>query len=300
VTVSAPVFLALFINGAVWGGVYALVAMGLNLIYGVMKILNIAHGELVMLGAFFAFWMFTLGGMSPLISVVLVVPAMFVLGVLLQRLVVDPIARDHASIEAVERASLVAFFGVLLILQNLALSLWGADYRTVPYLTTPVHVSQIAISANRFVILAVGVVVSVFMHLFLHKSLTGKAIRAVSQDREVALFMGIDARRMGLVCFGIGSALAGVGGVLVSTMYLFTPIVGLPFTLKAFTVMVLGGLGSPLGALVAGLAIGVAESLVSFTLGEGYRDVIGYLLLVLFVLFIYFMPGVRWRREITA
>ena len=296
----ATVFLALLINGAVWGGVYALVAMGLNLIYGVMKILNIAHGEMVMLGAYFAFWLFTLWKLSPLVSAVLILPVMFLLGVLLQRLVVDPLARGNASVEAVERASLVAFFGVLLILQNMALSLWGTDYRIVSYLSTPIRFLDLAISANRLVILAISLAVPFALHVFLRRSLTGKAIRAVSQDREVALFMGIDARRMGLVAFGIGSALAGMGGVLVSMMYLFTPVVGLAFTLKAFTVMVLGGLGSPLGALVAGLAIGVAESLVGFLFGEGYRDVIGYLLLVLFVLFLYFMPGVRWRREITA
>ncbi len=296
----ATVFLALLINGAVWGGVYALVAMGLNLIYGVMKILNIAHGEMVMLGAYFAFWLFTLWKLSPLVSAVLILPLMFVLGVLLQRLVVDPLARGNASVEAVERASLVAFFGVLLILQNMALSLWGTDYRIVSYLSTPIRFLDLAISANRLVILAISLAVPFALHVFLRRSLTGKAIRAVSQDREVALFMGIDARRMGLVAFGIGSALAGMGGVLVSMMYLFTPVVGLAFTLKAFTVMVLGGLGSPLGALAAGLAIGVAESLVGFLFGEGYRDVIGYLLLVLFVLFLYFMPGVRWRREITA
>ena len=294
------VFIALFINGAVWGSVYSLVAMGLNLIYGVMKILNIAHGELVMIGAYFAFWLFTLWGINPLISGVLVIPLMFVMGVLIQGLVVNPISRENSSTDSIERASLVAFFGVLLIFQNIALSLWGTEYRTVPYLTKPVQLSHFVISASRLVILGIGLVLPLLMNAFLRKSLTGKAIRAVSQDREVALFMGIDARRMGLLSFGIGSVFAGVGGVLASMMYLFTPVVGLSFTLKAFTVMVLGGLGNPLGALAGGVAIGVAESLVSFYFGEGYRDVIGYLLLVLFVLVLYFMPGLKLRQEIKA
>ncbi|HLC21119.1 MAG TPA: branched-chain amino acid ABC transporter permease [Candidatus Methylomirabilis sp.] len=293
------VFIALFINGAVWGSVYSLVAMGLNLIYGVMKILNIAHGELVMIGAYFAFWLFTLWGINPLISAVLVVPLMFAMGVLIQWLVVNPIGRENSSTESIERASLVAFFGALLIFQNIALSLWGTEYRTVPYLTKPVQFSHFVISAARLVILGIGLVLPFLMSAFLHKSLTGKAIRAVSQDREVALFMGIDARRMGLLSFGIGSVFAGVGGVLASMMYLFTPVVGLSFTLKAFTVMVLGGPGNPLGALASGLAIGVAESLVSFHFGEGYRDVIGYLLLVLFVLVLYFMPRLKLRQEIS-
>ena len=294
------VVLALTLNGAVWGGVYALVALGINLIFGVMKILNIAHGEMVMLGAYFAFWLFTLWGISPLLSALLVVPPMFLLGALLQRAVVDPLARGGASVEAIERASLVAFFGVLLILQNIALALWGTDYRIVSYLSEPVHLGRVAISRSRLVILAIGLAVPGLLHLFLRRSVTGKAIRAVSQDREVALFMGIDARRMGLLSFGIGSALAGVGGVLASMMYLFTPVVGLAFTIKAFTVMVLGGLGRPLGALAAGLAIGIAEALVSFSLGEGYRDVIGYFLLVLFVLGSAFLPGIRWRQAIAG
>ena len=294
------VFLALSLNGAVWGGVYTLVAMGLNLIFGVMRILNIAHGELVMLGAYFGFWLFTLWGISPLLGALLVVPPMFLLGTLLQRLVVDPIARASASTEAIERASLVAFFGVLLILQNVALSLWGTDYRIVSYRSEPVHIGQIAISQSRLLILALSLLLTALLHVFLRRSLTGKAFRAVSQDREVALFMGIDARRMGLMSFGIGSALAGTGGVLASMMYLFTPVVGLSFTIKAFSVMVLGGLGSPLGALAAGLAIGIAESLVSYAFGEGYRDVIGYFLLVLFVLGTAFLPGLRWRQAIAG
>ena len=197
------VFIALFINGAVWGSVYSLVAMGLNLIYGVMKILNIAHGELVMIGAYFAFWLFTLWGINPLISGVLVIPLMFVMGVLIQGLVVNPISRENSSTDSIERASLVAFFGVLLIFQNIALSLWGTEYRTVPYLTKPVQLSHFVISASRLVILGIGLVLPLLMNAFLRKSLTGKAIRAVSQDREVALFMGIDARRMGLLSFGI-------------------------------------------------------------------------------------------------
>jgi branched-chain amino acid transport system permease protein len=295
---SGDVLLALVLNGAAWGVVYALVAMGLNLIYGVMRILNIAHGELVMLGAFFAFWLFTLWGVPPFLAAVLVIPLMFALGALLQWLVVDPILRAPSI--RVESATLVAFFGVLLVLQNAALSVWGTEYRIVPYLNQPVQVFGVMISASRLVILGVGLMLPVLMFLFLTRSLTGKAIRAVSQDREVALYMGIDAHRMCLLSFGIGSALAGIAGAMASMLYLFTPVVGIIFTIKAFTVMVLGGLGNPLGGLAAGLAIGLAESLVSFTVGEGYRDVIGYLALVLFVLFLYFMPGVRWRRDIAA
>ena len=295
-----PVLPAVIVNGLVWGGVYATIALGLNLIYGVMNILNIAHGELVMVGAFFAFWLFTLWGVNPFLSAVLILPLMFGFGVVLQSAVVDPISRVSRSVETLESGSLVAFFGVLLILQNGALSLWATDYRTVPYLAQPVQIGGATVTVSRLLILGIAVIVPFLVHFFLSRTLLGKAIRAVSQDREVGLLLGVNARAIGLLTFGIGAALAGMAGALVSMIYLFTPVVGLIFTVKGFTVMVLGGLGKPLGALGAGLSIGVAEAVISFFVGEGYRDVIGYVLLVAFVLFVYFVPGVRWRREIAA
>jgi len=177
---------------------------------------------------------------------------------------VDPISRVSRSVETLESGSLVAFFGVLLILQNGALSLWATDYRTVPYLAQPVQIGGATVTVSRLLILGIAVIVPFLVHFFLSRTLLGKAIRAVSQDREVGLLLGVNARAIGLLTFGIGAALAGMAGALVSMIYLFTPVVGLIFTVKGFTVMVLGGLGKPLGALGAGLSIGVAEAVISF------------------------------------
>ena len=279
--------------GLVWGGLYAILAMGLNLIYGVMKILNIAHGELLMLGGYIAFWLFTLWQISPLASVPLAALVLFALGLVINRLVVEPIVKVSRSIDMMERATLIAFFGVLLVIQNGALLIWSGDYRVISYLTQSVSLLGVSASAGRLVVFATAMLVAVLMHLFLTRTFLGKAIRAMSQDREVALLMSIDARRVGLISFGIGSALAGIAGVLAGLIYVITPTLGLMFTLKAFTVLVVGGLGSMGGALLAGLGLGIAESLGSFLLGEGYKKAIDYVVLVIVILLLSYGWGLR-------
>ena len=282
---TLPIVLQLTLFGLVWGGLYALTAHGLNLIYGVMKILNIAHGEFVMLGAYTTFWLLTLAGVSPLLSVLLAAPAAFLLGLVVHAVVVAPLVRaSRGSVVALEQSTLIAFFGVLMIIQNGALFLWTADYRVVEYLGAPVGWGDVRIAANRLVVLAASVIVTALLHLFLARTYMGKAIRAVSQDREVAMLLAIDARAVALVAFGLGAALAGAAGALVAMIYVFTPTMGILFTVKAFTVMVVGGFGRVTGTLVAGLLLGVTESWGAFALGEGYREAISYVVLVLLIL----------------
>ena len=274
----------LLLFGVVWGGLYALIATGLNVIYGVMKILNIAHGELLMLGAYLTFWLFTLWDVSPLASIPLAGLAMFLVGVVLQKIVIDPVVARSSSFEASEKAMLIIFFGVLLIIQNFALLLWSADYRMVNYLTDPVHIGVVSVAANRLVVALVALIVTALMHVTLQYTMLGKAIRAVSQDRNTARLMGINVKQIGLIGFGIGSALAGIAGSLASTIYVVTPTIGLLFTIKAFTVMVVGGLGSQVGTLVAGLSLGILESFVGFVIGPEFKDITGYVLLIGFIL----------------
>ncbi len=276
--------LQLLLFGVVWGGLYALIATGLNVIYGVMKILNIAHGELLMLGAYLTFWLFTLWDVSPLASIPLAGLAMFLVGVVLQKIVIDPVVARSSSFEASEKAMLIIFFGVLLIIQNFALLLWSADYRMVNYLTDPVHIGVVSVAANRLVVALVALIVTALMHVTLQYTMLGKAIRAVSQDRNTARLMGINVKQIGLIGFGIGSALAGIAGSLASTIYVVTPTIGLLFTIKAFTVMVVGGLGSQVGTLVAGLSLGILESFVGFVIGPEFKDITGYVLLIGFIL----------------
>jgi branched-chain amino acid transport system permease protein len=289
--VSATTVVQLLLFGVVWGGLYALIALGLNLIFGVMKILNIAHGELLMLGAYLAFWLFSLYKISPLISMPLAAVAMCLFGIAIQKALIDPITARSRTPAGFENATLIIFFGVLLILQNVALLLWTADYRVVNYLTEPVRLGSVSVAANRLVVLAVALVLSALMFVLMQYTMVGKAIRAVSQDRDTAKLMGIDTKRVGLIGFGVGSGIAGVAGVLASTIYVITPTVGLLFTIKAFTIMVVGGLGNQFGIFIAGLALGIIESFASYLIGSEFKDATGYILLIGFIL---------WRSRTSA
>jgi len=282
--VELNTILQVLLFGVVWGGLYTLIATGLNVIYGVMKILNIAHGELLMLGAYLTFWLFTLWDVSPLVSMPLAALAMFAFGVIIQKLLIEPLMVRTKTLAAFENATLIIFFGVLLILQNVAMLLWTADYRVLSYLNDPVTIGGLSVAANRLVVAAVALAVSGLMYVGMQYTLVGKAIRAVSEDRDTAKLMGINVKQIGLLGFGIGAALAGTAGSLASTIYVITPTVGLLFTIKAFTVMVIGGLGSQMGILVAGLALGVLESGASYIIGAEYKDVTGYVLLIGFIL----------------
>jgi branched-chain amino acid transport system permease protein len=282
--VTATTVVQLMLFGVVWGGLYALIALGLNLIFGVMKILNIAHGELLMLGAYMAFWLFALWQISPLLTMPVAAIAMCVLGLIIQKALIDPIIARSRTPTDFENATLIVFFGVLLILQNVALLLWTADYRSVSYMSEPVRLGEVSVAGNRLLVLAAALGLSAVMFVLMQRTLLGKAIRAVSQDRDTARLMGIDARRIGMIGFGLGSAIAGAAGVLASTIYVITPTVGLLFTIKAFTIMVVGGLGNQFGIFVAGLALGVVESFASYLIGAEFKDATGYLLLIGFIL----------------
>jgi branched-chain amino acid transport system permease protein len=282
--VDLTTLVQLVLFGLVWGALYALIAIGLNVIYGVMKILNIAHGEFLMLGAYLTYWLFTLLDISPLVSIPLAAVTMFAFGVLIFQLIIKPLHTHGLTIERYENATLIIFFGVLLVIQNVAKLLWSSDYRSVTYLTQPVHLGGVSVATNRLLVAAVALILTAAIYIGQRHTLVGKAIRAVSQDRDTAKLMGIDVNRIDLLGFGIGSALAGIAGSLVSTIYVITPTIGLLFTIKAFTVMVVGGLGNQIGTLVAALALGVMESLASFVIGPEFKDITGYVLLIGFIL----------------
>ena len=278
-------FLQLIMFGLVAGGLYALVASGLSLIYGVMKILNIAHGEFLMISAYFMFWLFTLSGVSPLLSIIVTAPLMFGLGVLIFKVAVNPLERV-GSRHLVERSTLIAFFGLLIVFQNTALVLWSADYRVVTYLFNPLRFLFFNISANRIVVLGISIAVIFTLDFFLRHTYSGKAIRAITQDREASMLMAINAERLSLICFGLGTALAGIAGSLGGILNVITPTMGFPFLIKAFVVMIIGGLGNMRGCLYAGFFLGVFEFIGAYFIGEGYRSAIDYIILVIFLLLI--------------
>ncbi len=273
-----PILIQGLVSGILLGGVYALTALGLTLIFGVMRIINIAHGTVLMIGAYFTYWLFTLYGLNPFLSLLVSIPAAFLLGALLQRTVIRRV------IGAPELTALLVTFGISIILTNAAFYLWAPDLRTVSFLSGSWRVGGLAFSTPRTAasLMALGITLAAL--LFLKYSRTGKAIRATAQHREVATVCGIDVHRIDLLTFGLGSALTGAAGSLVSFMFAIYPEMGPLYTLKAFSVVILGGLGSTLGSLLGGLVLGVAESYASIFFNAQIAEAVAYVLLVLVLL----------------
>ncbi len=266
------------VTGVLLGGVYAMVALGLTLVFGVMRVINVAHGTLLMLGAYITYTAVNSFGLNPIASVLVSAPLLFLLGLAAQRLIVEPV------VGAPELQGLLVTFGLSIVAINVALLVWKPDIRTVTYLSGSLVVGGLAFSVPRTIGFAVAVLVTAAAGLFLKRSRLGKAIRATAQNQTVALVCGIDVRRIRLLAFGLGSALAGIGGSLISIMYAIYPEMGPLYTLKAFAVVVLGGLGSYAGALVGGVILGVAESYTGLFLGTQVAEAVAYLLLVLVLL----------------
>lgn len=268
------------ISGLMLGGIYALVSMGLTMIFGVVRVINFAHGEFLMLAMFLVYWLNVLLGMDPYLSVIITVPVFFLFGVLVQRILIQPIQSAPATIK------IFSTLGLGFMLSNLALMLWNADYRSVKvsYSTAVINISTLSISVPRLVAFCVALLVAVFMFSFLTKTDIGKQIRAVSQSRQAALLMGINVKRIYMVAFGIGSALVGLAGSLLMPMYFVYPSIGALFSLIAFVVVVLGGLGNMYGAFIGGLIIGLIEALAGAFIDPALKEVIYFVIFILILL----------------
>lgn len=272
--------------GVLIGGLYGLAAAGLSLVFGVMKVLNVAHGELIMLGGYATFWLVTLTGVDPFASLVLVVPLALALGAVLYWGLFGFVVR--ADEETRVKNSLLIGFGLALALHALAVRLWTADERSVqtPY-GTVLAIGPVAVPLVRLLSLLIALALIGALHLLLARWRWGKAIRATAEDWQAALLTGIDVRRAYLLAFAMGTALAGAAGTLVSIGYSISPSIGLEWTLKAMIVVVLAGLGSMLGTFAGGLFLGVAEAASAAAFGGPYREVIG---LVIFVVVLVVRP----------
>ncbi len=273
--------------GILVGALYSLVALGLSLVFGVTKFLNVAHGELVMLGGYASFWVFSLWGADPFATIPAAFVALLVAGAVLYLLLFVRMVKLPEETKI--KNTLLVGFGLSVILQNLALRLWTADHRgiTAPYANLAFTVLDVRFPVVRVASLCTAFVFLLGLHLFLRKTYTGKAIRATVQDWEAATLMGINVQRVYLLAFALGAALAGVAGTLVAVNYSIEPAMGLTWTLKALIVMVLGGLGSITGTLVGGLLLGLTESATSLLISNNYREVVS---LVLFILILIFRP----------
>lgn len=261
---SAPILISAIVNGLLTGSVYALVALGLTLIYGVLHIINFAHGALLSAALFAAFFAYQKAGIDPYLAAFLLAPAFFGCGYILQRCVIGPAAHGD------ERAMLLVTLGLAVLIENALLYAFRADTRTIdlPYAFKTVDVAFTFVAVPRLISFAVVFVVALALWLIMTLTDTGKAIRAVAREKLGAELAGIDVAHIYAMTFGIGTACVAIAACLLIPTYYVNPSAGNAFVLVAFTIVVLGGMGSVPGALIGGLVIGVVESLGGFFFGE--------------------------------
>ncbi|MCS7178045.1 MAG: branched-chain amino acid ABC transporter permease [Anaerolineae bacterium] len=271
------------ITGLLMGGLYALIAVGLSLQYGVARILNISHGEFIMLGGLTTWSLYTALGVNPLLSLAICGPLAFALGFVIHRTLFKRLLDTAASPGVFESNSMLAAFGLMFIIQNVALIAWGSEIRGYSYLTTPVHFLGTLFGANRLLTFGMALLIGLVFYLFLNLTRTGKAIRAAAQDPTTAGLMGVNINHMLALCFGLGAAMAGVGGVLISMCYPVHGVMGLEYTVIAIIVVVLGGLGSIPGSFMGGFILGLVGSIVTF-LEPGLALVAYYVIFILLLL----------------
>ncbi len=274
------ILLQAIVSGLLMGGVYALVAVSLNLIFGVMKIINFAHGVFMMLGMYFTYWVSVFLGIHPYVSLLISMSALFAIGFLIQYGLINRV------IEAPEHNQLLLTLGIALFFENLALFLWSPNFRMVKVTTLAgaIHAGHLMFSTPRMVAFGAALCMTVFLYLFLKKTDCGKAIRAISQDREGAHVIGIHMKIIYSVAFGIGSACVAAAGTMITPFFYITPSVGLVFVITAFVIVVLGGLGSFWGAFFGALIVGIAESLGEVLLSGSLKQVPIYSIFILTLL----------------
>lgn len=267
-------------SGLITGGIYAVVAIGLNLQYGLMRILNISHGEFLMLGAYLTWLGHTVLQVNPLVFLPVVALALFLVGVVVYRLCFYRIVSTAPAVEVIEARSLLVGFGLLYLVQNAAYLAWGADLRGYSFLGDPVEIAGARFTANRMVVFAFAVGASLLLLAVLRFTLIGKAVRAMMQSPTGAQLVGIDTKILHPVVFGAGLALAGVAGALLSMVYEISPAMGEPYTVTALIVIVLGGLGSALGSLLGGFLLGVVETFGMHFTSPSLKMVLSYSVLI--------------------
>ncbi len=273
--------LQLIINGLLLGGMYALISIGLTLIFGVLEIVNFAHGEFLMLAMYASYFLFQFYGIDPYLSLLIILPLFFFIGIAVQRATIQPI------LNAPPLNQIFMTVGLSMVLQNAALFFWTADYRIVKtsYSALTLKTGGLMISFPRLVafLLAMGFIAALL--IFLQKTYTGKAIRALAQERKAAMLMGINVYRTYQIAFGIGIACVGAAGAMLIPVYFVFPSVGALFVLIAFVVVILGGYNSLTGSLVGGLIIGVVEAFSGFFISPHLKEAIYFVIFILILLF---------------
>lgn len=273
--------LQLFVDGIVTGSVYVLIATGLTLIFGILGIVNFAQGEFYMLGGYFGITAAVLLRLSMLETLVVGTLAVAVVGLLCERVIFRPLQGQDMT------NSIISSFGLAVALQNAALLVFGPEPKVLKtsWATVPIHFGGLFLTLQRAIIPVVAASLILIVHLVLRYTWTGRSLRAMSQHPTVAQLCGVDVGRTGLVTFVIGAALAGTAGVLMSSIFLVQPGIGSMIVLKAFTVVILGGMGNVYGAVAAGLLLGIVESFTSGFLNNMMRDIVGFAIVIIVLLF---------------
>jgi branched-chain amino acid transport system permease protein len=274
-------FVQSVVSGILTGSLYAMIGVGLTVVFGVMRIINLAHGEFVMLGMFGAFWGLTLWKLDPFVSILIWTPLMFLAGALVYRFLLK------AIIPGGELNTLLYTAGLSLLIANIALFVWTGDYRTIklPYALLPMRPFGIAVPIPLALAFGLAILITGTLYGFLTRTDLGRAIRATSQNPEAALLMGVDVDRISMITFGLGSALAGAAGVLLAPSLYLYPTVGEILVVKCFVIVVLGGLGSVAGSIAGGVLLGLVESLGAVYVSVAYKDTIGFVMFLLVLLF---------------
>jgi len=275
----------ILITGVLLGAIYSLIAMGLTLQYGVARIMNLANGEMLVAGAFGAFWVFTTQKLSPYASAAFVVPGAFFLNWLIYRFLLRPLVRRARSRGMLEVDSILATFGMSFAFVGIMLLVFGGGYFTYSYLDQPIPIFGSPFGLNRVVACLVSMILCGLLYLGLNATRTGMAIRAVAVDPAAAGLVAIDVPRMSTFAFALGGAVTAAGGIVLSTFLTMDASIGIVFTMKALIIVIMGGVGDVRGAIIASLILGLAETAVASLIDPGLTLAAAYLLFLLVLLF---------------
>lgn len=266
------------IGGLLQGGMYALGAFGLSLVFGVLGILNVTHGDFLMLGGLLCYGTYVAMGLDPLVSLALVIPVFFGVGCLFERVLIQPLLAK--SPHELLMGSILVTLGAALAIEDLVPFVWTQSFSGIPYTIRSLVVGDVVIPTLRLAILLVILLLTLVLHLFLRHTSVGTALRAMTQNRQGAMLVGINPARLGMLAFGIGTALVATAGVAHVMLYSITPTMGIPLTLKYLTIVVLGGLGSLLGSVLGGMVLGVSEALTSLYIGPEWAPTVAFIVLL--------------------
>ena len=274
----------ILVSGFLLAGTYVLIAMGLNLQYGVARIMNLANGEVLIAGALAAFWLSTNAEISPLITIFLIAPTAYAVNWLIYKILLRPLVKRSKSRGQLEVDSILATFGLSFIMVGLMLAVHGEFY-TYEFLSQPITILGSIVAMNRFIAFILAILVAISLYFWLNHTLAGSALRAVAVSPQAAGLVGIDVPRVAAIAFALGGSVTAIGGALISTFITLDGSVGVVFTMKALIIVILGGVGDIRGAVVAALILGIVETSVATLIDPGLTLAAAYLIFVLILLF---------------